>query len=131
MNNSDPTGTVTEVAVAYVEAINAHDLDLLSSLMAPEFCFIDAHGQVVQGSNSMRAGWARYFALFPDYHLAIGLTISDSPQAVLIGEASASFHGLKDRAWRIPIAIRACTRDRMITEWHVFADTKLPLDSMG
>ena len=49
----DPEQHILAVARAFVEAINVQDCELISSLMAPDFRFVDAHGRVTQGSIVM------------------------------------------------------------------------------
>jgi hypothetical protein len=42
----------------FVAAINAHDLEALTSLMTPDHLFVDAMGNHVQGAQSMLDGAA-------------------------------------------------------------------------
>ena len=46
------------VAQAFVRAINRQDVEGLFALMAPEHRFVDSLGNVVEGREKMRAGWA-------------------------------------------------------------------------
>jgi ketosteroid isomerase-like protein len=44
----------------FVAAINAHDMEALTSLMTQDHLFVDAMGNRVQGAQSMHAGWRGY-----------------------------------------------------------------------
>jgi hypothetical protein len=43
----------------------------LAELTAPGHRFIDSLGAVVEGREKMRAGWAGYFRMVPDYSIAV------------------------------------------------------------
>ena len=48
--------TSTKVILAFVDAINAHDLTALANLMTDDHAFIDAHGNGITGRKQMLAG---------------------------------------------------------------------------
>ena len=114
------------VARAFVRAINRQDVDALAELMTPEYRFIDALGNVVEGRDKMRAGWAAYFKMVPDYQLAIEESFGDGQTVVLLGEAGGTYAPsgvLKpENKWKTPAAIRAQVADGKVAEWRVYAD---------
>jgi len=59
------------VALAFIAAINRHDVDELAGLMTPGHNFVDSLGNVVEGREKMRAGWAGYFGTVPDYLITV------------------------------------------------------------
>ena len=63
--------TPETVAQAFIRAINRQDVDRLVELMSPAHRFIDSLGNVVEGRDKMREGWAGYFRMVPDYSIAI------------------------------------------------------------
>ena len=49
--------TVRETILAFVDAINAHDVDRLGELMTDDHTFVDPYGNKVTGREPMLAGW--------------------------------------------------------------------------
>ena len=76
------------VAHAFVRAINRQDVDALVELMTAEHRFIDSMGNVVEDRDKMRAGWAKYFKMVPDYTVAIEETFCDGPVVVMLGHGA-------------------------------------------
>src|SRR5579872_801672 len=105
--------TAETVAQAFVRAINRQDVDRLAELMSATHRFIDSMGNVVEGCDKMRASWAAYFSMVPDYTLAIeeyygGCSPDDDPVVILLGMASGTYtrdgklH--TENRWQTPIA---------------------------
>lgn len=113
-----------------IAAINRRDANAVAATLAPDVVFVDSHGARFEGREALMMGWRNYFATFPDYHIDIDKEQPAVGGALVLGHASASYHGRKDRSWRIPIAIRAETKDDLVSLWQVFADTHLPYESM-
>jgi hypothetical protein len=121
-----------EAAHQFVTAINAHDLGAMESLMSPEHRFIDSLGNVVQGRDEMRQGWAAYFDMVRDYRLTINgrflNSSQDGSEVVLTGIAHGSLwsEGLPrpNSAWSTPVAVRAIVSVSLVTEWQVYADNE-------
>ncbi len=122
MAETDPE----RVAIRFVNEINRHDTPKLASLMAPEFRFIDSLGQEVRGVERMIAAWTAYFALFPDYQIAIRERLSVGQVVALFGTASGT---LIERGelphrnhWILPAAWKAVVREGRMVDWQVYAD---------
>ncbi|MFM7298689.1 MAG: nuclear transport factor 2 family protein [Planctomycetota bacterium] len=113
-----------------IAAINRRDPLGVAATLAPDVAFVDAHGRRFEGRDTLMEGWRGYFATFPDYQIEIEKEQPGAGGVLLLGHASGSFRGRRERAWRIPIAIRAEVRGGLVTLWQVFADTHLPLESM-
>src|SRR5580658_2343343 len=79
------------VAQAFVRAINRQDVAGLVALMAPEYRFVDSLGNVVEGREKMRAGWAAYFRMVPDYSIAVEESYSEGPVALMLGVAEGTY----------------------------------------
>jgi ketosteroid isomerase-like protein len=115
-------------AAAFVEAINRHDVDALYALMSDGHRFIDSLGAIFDGREAMRAGWAAYFRMVPDYVLTVRETLCDGAVVVMLGTASGTYakDGSRESAnrWEIPAALRAEVHDGRVTEWQVYADNE-------
>jgi|SRR5581483_2568824 len=111
----------------FVNAINKHDADKLYELMSEDHQFIDAHGNLVAGKNKMKAGWIGYFQLFPDYKIEIKEVFTKDQVVAALGFAEGTF---KRNHWRLPAAWKAVIENEKVMIWQVYADTKIPFDSM-
>jgi hypothetical protein len=80
------------------------------------------------GRDTMRAGWALYFGMVPDYTLEPAEWFADGEVVVLMGTAGGTYSpdgvGGDDRRWQTPTACRAVVRDDRIAEWRVYADNE-------
>jgi ketosteroid isomerase-like protein len=116
------------VAKEFVRAINRQNVDTLAALMTTDHRFTDSLGNTVGGREAMRAGWAGYFGMVPDYSLAIEETFADGSVVVMLGMAQGTMSGQAGPApgnrWQTPIAIRARIEDGLVAEWRVFADNE-------
>ena len=79
------------VAEAFVRAINRQDADALAELMTEEHRFIDSLDNTVAGREKMRAAWKAYFAMVPDYTVAVEESFCDGPIVVLLGTAQGTY----------------------------------------
>jgi ketosteroid isomerase-like protein len=120
--------SLESVAQAFVRAINRRDVDALFALMAPEHRFVDSLGNVVQGREKMRAGWAAYFRMVPDYSIAVEESFCDGPIILMLGVAEGTYApggSVKtENRWKTPAAIRAYIEDGLVAEWRVYADNE-------
>jgi ketosteroid isomerase-like protein len=63
--------TNKQIILAFIDRINARDVEALGALMSDDHTFIDAHGNQISGKETMKAGWRGYFEWFPDYQIEI------------------------------------------------------------
>lgn len=129
VGGSEISGTPNPVsfAVAFVAAINDHDADAIADLAAPDHRFIDSLGAVVEGREAVRAAWRAYFAMVPDYALAVAPRFATGSEVMLLGTAAGSLPAAAatgDTGWQTPVSVRALVRDRTVAEWQVFADNE-------
>ena len=117
-----------DVVRTFVDRINARDVDGLATLMTDDHRFVDSLGTVIAGRDSMRAGWAAYFAMVPDYTLEPAEWFADGDVVLLVGTADGTYSpdgvGGPDRRWQTPVACRAVVRDDRVAEWQVYADNE-------
>jgi hypothetical protein len=121
---------MNEAIQAFIESINAHDVESLAKLMSDDHVFIDAHGNEMLGRETMTTGWRGYFEWFPDYYIEISEVFQNGESFAIFGFAGGSFKGNDDAEWRIPAAWKAIVKDGQIALWQVFADTKIPFEAM-
>jgi ketosteroid isomerase-like protein len=121
---------MNEAIQAFIDSINAHDVESLAKLMSDDHLFIDAHGNEMRGKETMTAGWRGYFEWFPDYYIEISEVFQNGESFAIFGFAGGSFQGNDDAEWRLPAAWKAIVRDERIALWQVFADTKIPFEMM-
>jgi hypothetical protein len=124
---------MNETIQAFVDSINAHDVDRLGALMIDDHRFIDAHGNEIVGRETMVAGWRGYFEWFPDYYIEVtdmfeGPNSKAGQTFAMFGSAGGSFKGKESEAWRLPAAWKAFVKDGRVALWQVFADTKTPFE---
>ena len=117
-----------EAVLAFLEAINAHDVDRLLSLMTEDHAFIDSLGKRVEGRDKMRAAWSGYFAFCPDYRVSHEVIVSDGILVLTTGTAGGTIAGNR---WEIPAAWKAVVNDGLLREWRVYADNKPVYDILA
>src|SRR5438874_10872350 len=123
--------TNKETIQVFIDRINAHDVEGLGELMRGDHRFIDAHGNEVIGKEKMIAGWRGYFEWFPDYAIEVNEIFEQDDTFAMFGTVGASFKGKPERSWRLPAAWKAVVKDGRVALWQVFADTKIPFESMS
>lgn len=118
----------TDMAMQFVERINAHDVDGMLALMTSDHRFIDALGNVLSGRDKLRAAWQGYFAMVPDYTISVDMTFAEGYEAILCGTAGGTYapNGKLDakNSWSTPVALRAKIAIDLIEEWRVYADNE-------
>ena len=120
--------TNRETILAFIDRINAQDVEGLAALMSDDPTFIDAHGNKVSGRERMIAGWHGYFEWFPDYSIEVTELFEEHDKLALFGFAGGSFKNREGENWRLPAAWKAIVSDGRVTLWQVFADTKIPFE---
>jgi ketosteroid isomerase-like protein len=124
-----------ETLLAFFDAINRHDPDKLASLMTQDHIFIDSLGNSVRGREKMRAGWAAYFALCPDYRVSHEDVFPTGNAVAVFGSAGGtiSVNGqlVPENKWQTPAAWRAVVPDGLIQEFRVYADNKPVYDILA
>ena len=113
---------------AFIDCINAHDVEGLCALMSDDHTFIDAHGNQVCGKDQMIGGWRGYFEWFPDYYVEVNDVFEDGEKLALFGFAGGCFKSKETESWRLPAAWKAIVKDDRVSRWQVFADTKIPFE---
>jgi ketosteroid isomerase-like protein len=127
--------TATDVALAFVDRINHHDVGGLVALMTEDHLFVDGLGQEVRGREKMEKGWVGYFAWFPDYSIKVDEALSNGNMVALFGTAQGTYSAkgnlLAEAHWEIPAAWRAVVRGEHVFEWRLYADNEPVWKIMG
>jgi ketosteroid isomerase-like protein len=117
-----------DIATAFVEKINAHDVAGLCALMNDNHLFIDSLNTRVRGRENMRKAWQAYFHMVPDFAIEIVHLMVTGSTVGLFGTSRGTFSPdgtLQDRnRWEMPSAWRALVRDGLVAEWQVYADNE-------
>jgi len=117
-----------EVFCSFVTQINNRDIDALCKLMTENHTFVDSLGNVFNGRETMRNGWAQYFALFPDYRISCEEFFKQGNMIAAVGIASATYaptgEMLEKNRWVIPAAWKAVVENGQIREWQIYADNE-------
>lgn len=80
----------------------------------------------------MRAGWAGYFRVVPDYMIAIEETYCNGEVVVMLGSAKGTYTADGERSpelseenrWQTPAVFRAVIENGKLAEWRVYADNE-------
>jgi ketosteroid isomerase-like protein len=120
--------TPAEIARELIARINSHDVEALAALLTPDHRFVDSLGTVVEGRETLRAGWRQYLAMVPDYRIDVEVLLSEGPLVLLAGTAGGTYvrgGTLEARnAWSTPAAFRAVIRGGQVAQWQVYADNE-------
>ena len=115
-----------EVVRAFNEAINAGDVERLSSLMTEDHTFIDSQGNAVSGAKTMTEGWRGFFQMFPDYKNNIEGFFQNGNTVMAYGSSSGTYNGqrgpVEENRIEMPAAWKAIIEGGKVKEWRVYAD---------
>ena len=120
--------TARKTVQAFIERINAQDVDGLYELMSDDHAFVDALAYTVVGRDAMRKGWQGYFAMVPDYWIESEQILSRGDVVAVFGRSGGTYTRdcrLKpENAWETPAAWLAVAREGKVVEWRVYADNE-------
>jgi ketosteroid isomerase-like protein len=117
-----------EVVLAFIDAINRKNVDRMCELMTDNHLFVDSLGSTVSGKEAMRKGWIGYFYMIPDFTISCSEVIQKENLVGLFGVARGTYAVdgklLDENKWEMPAAWKAVVRDKLVAEWHVYADNE-------
>jgi ketosteroid isomerase-like protein len=118
-----------DTVVAFMQAINDHDVDRIVAFCSDDHRLVDAHGEV-GSAEELAAAWAGYFRFMPHYGVEAETIVAVGETVAVFGWAwgglDAADPGVK--SWRRPCAWRASVRDGLVSLWQVYVDTKAVFD---
>ena len=122
------------IILDFVNAINGHNLETISSMLSDGHTFTDAHNNSITGKENMKSAWKTYFEWFPDYTIEISEIVQAETCYAVFGFAHGTYRNLhneqKSNHFHLPAAWRAVTANEKIELWQVYCDTKVPFDIM-
>jgi len=108
------------------EAINARDLDRLTSMLTDDHRFVDSAGQIVSGREAVTAAWSGFFTSCPDYRNEFDTVEARGDGVVVAGRSICSYPDLHDPGlWTARVS-----GDR-VAEWRVYGDTPEQRTALG
>jgi len=117
-----------EVVLQFEQAINSRDPEAICSLMSGDAEFIDSLGNRIQGREKLRAAWAGYFKMVPDYSISHSEIFAEGNTVAVFGPAQGTFSRdgqlRQENFWKTPAAWRAVVKDNKIALWQVYADNE-------
>lgn len=123
----------SDITLAFVQAMNQHDLEKMAALLSDDHVFTGAYGEQAKGRESVLKGWAEYFEAFPDYSFEL--------EEVLLAPNGTMIHGWSTgtslaavrtgRTFRVPSVFRIKIKDEKIQHWRIFTDTMLPSEILA
>lgn len=117
-----------QVVLEFEKLINARSTEGICALMTADGEFIDSLGNRIQGTEKLRAAWAGYFKMVPDYSISHSEIFADGNIVAVFGLAQGTFSKdgqlAKENFWRTPAAWRAAVKDGKIAVWQVYADNE-------
>jgi ketosteroid isomerase-like protein len=118
--------TPAQTVLAFINCINAHDVESLCALMSADHRFTDSVGHSFHGRQGMRMAWEGYFAWFPDYQIVVEDLLEQGNLVLVTGQASGTYAAqgklAPENYWEAPAAWKAIVEDGHLTHWQVFAD---------
>ena len=103
----------------FVERINAGDLDGLTELLTEDHRFIEDAGGMERGREKMRAGWAGYFAAYPDYRIHVHQVLRGGRGVAIVGTTTGS-HLPPEVEKKGTVLWTAELRDGRVEEWRIY-----------
>jgi ketosteroid isomerase-like protein len=115
-----------EIALAFVDAVNAEDIERLGALMADGHVFTDALGNSFAGREKMLQGWRFFFAAYPSYRIDVEQVFSQGTTVALFGDGSGGWRvdgEVQEKRWKVRAAWLVEIEDGKVQRWSVFCDT--------
>ena len=90
--------------------------------------FIDSLGNVVEGREKMRVGWAKYFQHGSGLHGRHRRDLLRWPRGGDAGHGAGNLCGRwemkAENRWTTPTAFRAFIQEQKVAEWRVYCDNE-------
>ncbi len=112
--------------VRFIQAINNHNVDRLVRLITKDHQFFDSTGVRVANGDEVREAWGTYFAMFPDYHIAVVNILQEGDLVAVFGtfRGTLAVNGQlsQENKWEMPASWKATIRNNRVASWQVYAD---------
>ena len=110
-----------DIALKFIDRINAQDADGLAKLMTENFKFIDYGGNVYQGQERMRDGFAEYFTSYPKYKILVEKICLSGNDVAFIAKTTGS-HVPSELEEKETLVFIAQIENGLVAEWRIYSD---------
>ena len=110
-----------EIALKFVDRINAQDANGLAKLMTENFKFIDYGGNIYQGRERMRDGFAEYFSSYPKYKIHVEKICLSGNDVAFIAKTAGS-HVPAELEEKETLVFIAQIENGLVAEWRIYTD---------
>jgi ketosteroid isomerase-like protein len=121
-----------QTVLAFVDRINAHDVQGILELIADDYTFINSAGDRFHGQKFMQDTWQAQFEQHPDFQIEVERVIADDQAVAIFGKAVGTYsqHGemYDENHWEVPAAYLGIARDGKMVHWQVFSDASIVFD---
>ncbi len=123
-----------EAALAFIDRINAHDVNGIINSLSPDYEFVNSSGDHFHGSSFMRDEWTAQFKKHPDFKIRIGRVVADNEAVAIFGYSEGTYAPdgklTPENRWSVPAAFLLMSRDAKITYFESFSDASMVYDMM-
>lgn len=109
------------ITLNFIERINAQDADGLAKLMTDDFRFIDYEGNINEGQEKMRKGFASYFSSYPKYKIIVEKIGQSGNDVAIIGKTTGS-HAPPEIEAKWTLIWTAKIENNLVAEWRIYSD---------
>lgn len=124
--------SMKQTVLAFVDRINAHDVEGILDLMADDYVFINSAGDTFRGRPFMRATWRAHFEQYPDFRIRVDRALEDAGAVGLFGCAQGTLSHAgelwDENHWEVPAAFLGIANGDKMVHWQVFSDTSMVFD---
>lgn len=122
-----------QTVLAFVEAINAHDVNAIVDLLSADYEFVNSSGdRFHQSPQFFRDEWSSQFAKHPDFRIRVGKVIADAEGVALFGYSEGTYAPdgelRPENRWSVPAAFLAMARNGKVTYFESFSDASMVYD---
>lgn len=110
----------------FVIQINEHNAEGIANFISESHVFTDAQGKKLEGRDNVKAGWEKYFKMFPEYKITVSDIMENGAVFMASGTIESTTGGIT-----IPAAWRAEINNGKIDSWQVFADVTAPSNEVN
>ena len=107
--------TPAKVAIAFVEACNARDIDAVARVLDPHIVFSDSRGERLEGAAAVLAAVAQVNAVAPDLRVELDKVVSRGELVLLSGRSLSA-----NPALTVATQWSARVRDGLLVEWQAY-----------
>ena len=122
--------TQTDTVLAFVEAINRHNIDDISSLIAFDHKFTDIKGNSLKNRKNVLSAWSSYFNINPSYCIHVSEILSDNGAVVLRAKTTSHSKTPRHQEFKKTLLLSAKVRGNKVSEWALHKDTPVNLSKL-